>query len=369
MSFLNKIFDKIKKYVPTPVLVIFALGVVSVGLYIAFLNSPAFADFFNQHISSIFRRLFAWVTAIFPVSLAEALLFCLPVIFFLAVRAAFRYMDTHEAGFTRCLSALLAVVVLLFTAFTVNVAAGYRGTTLDEKLGLDTSVTDEMDLLETTLFVTGSMNALADRIGFTEDGSVRGYTHAETVEKLTEAYDKLSDTYSFIDSFKAPVKRLAVSPLMTYTHISGVYTFFTGEANLNTNYPEFVNVFTMAHEMAHQRGIARENEANFVAYLVCIASDDPYLQYAGYLNMFEYLVSAVSKTSPESVKRIYSALDERIFEELRIYSEFFDKYRNSTASEVSGAVNDAYLQSQGTPGTVSYSLVVELAVAYHKSGS
>ena len=52
--------------------------------------------------------------------------------------------------------------------------------------------------------------------------------------------------------------------------------------------------------------------------------------------------------------------------ELRAYSAFFDKYRDSAVSEVSGAVNNAYLQMQGTEGTRSYGLVVDLAVAYYK---
>jgi hypothetical protein len=44
---------------------------------------------------------------------------------------------------------------------------------------------------------------------------------------------------------------------------------------------------------------------------------------------------------------------------------FFDKYRESTVSEVSGAINNSYLQLQGTEGTRSYGLVVDLAVAYY----
>ncbi|MBQ5354550.1 MAG: DUF3810 family protein, partial [Clostridia bacterium] len=126
-----------------------------------------------------------------------------------------------------------------------------------------------------------------------EDGSVRPYSHKETVRLCLDSYASLTDRWDFLSKLDAPVKELVSSPLMTYTHISGMYTFFTGEANLNTNYPYFVNVYTTAHEMAHQRGIARENEANFMAFLVCINSPDPYMKYAGYLNFYEYLISAL----------------------------------------------------------------------------
>ena len=53
--------------------------------------------------------------------------------------------------------------------------------------------------------------------------------------------------------------------------------------------------------------------------------------------------------------------------EMWAYSDFFDKYRDSVASDISGAVNDAYLNFNGAEeGTKSYGMVVDLAVAYYK---
>ena len=151
---------------------------------------------------------------------------------------------------------------------------------------------------------------------------------------------------------------------MTYTHISGMYTMFTGEANVNVNYPDYVVAYTAAHELAHQRGIARENEANFVAFLVCLASDDPYIRYSGFLNMYEYMSDALYSASPEYYGMVHASLDARIRYELRAYSLFFDRYRENTAARVSETVNDTYLKMQGTEGTRSYGMVVDLAVAY-----
>lgn len=368
MRIIKSILTFFKKYVPLFAAVNFILGIVSAVLYVSFLNSKAFADLFNENVSPVFRMLFAKLTYVFPISVAEALIITSPVLIFLILRAIFRYMDSREHGFCRSLLSMVSVLALLFCVFTVNFAAGYRGSTLDEKLELETGAVSVEELKDTLSYVTDKLNTLADSVHFNRRGeSVRSCTHGETVNKAYRSYERLTETYDFIHNFKAPVKRLAASELMTYTHISGIYTFFTGEANLNTNYPEFVNVFTVAHEMAHQRGIARENEANFMAYLVCIGSDDTYMQYSGYLNMFEYLISALSGESSDAAKEYYSALDGRIYRELVLYSEFFDKYRDSAASDVVGSVNDAYLQSQGTPGTKSYGMVVDLAVAYHKN--
>jgi len=155
---------------------------------------------------------------------------------------------------------------------------------------------------------------------------------------------------------------------MTYTHISGVYTMFTGEANINVNYPDYVIPYTAAHELAHQRGIARENEANFVAFLVCLESEDPYIRYSGYLNMYEYVASALYSASPAYYSQVLASLDMRVRYEMIAYSEFFDRYRENVVAEVSEAVNNSYLVIQGTEGTKSYGMVVDLAVAYLLDG-
>lgn len=354
-----------KNYMSPVPLVFYVLAIASALLYVAFTVSPAFADFFNMNISSIFRMILGKLTSPIPVSLAEALIFTSPIIVFLVIRTVFRYIDRVPHGFGRSVVAIVSVPALLFSIFTLNFAAGYRAPTIDVKLGYETGEVSLEELKETASFIVDKLNELSDEVTFTPGGSVRGYSHSDTVLKAYESYESLSAKYNFINNFKAPVKRLAISPLMTYTHISGMYTFFTGEANLNTNYPEYVNVFTVAHEMAHQRGIARENEANFVAYLVCINSDDSYLRYSGYLSMFEYLTSALSSSSSSYVRTLYRSLDDRVYDDLVAYSNFFDKYSDSVASDVAGTVNDAYLQSQGTPGTKSYGMVVDLAVAHY----
>jgi hypothetical protein len=119
--------------------------------------------------------------------------------------------------------------------------------------------------------------------------------------------------------------------------------------------------------MAHQRGIAREDEANFVAFLVTTRSTDPYIRYCGYLNAYEYVASALYRADRELYYKAYAHLNGQVKAEMAAYNDFYDKYRDTTVSQVSGAVNDSYLQSQGTPGTVSYGMVVDLTVAYYKN--
>ena len=101
-----------------------------------------------------------------------------------------------------------------------------------------------------------------------------------------------------------------------------------------------------------------------MAFLICIASEDPYIRYSGYLNMYEYVASALYSASSEKYYTVLSSLDMRLRYEMIAYNEFFEPYRKTVVSQVSDAVNNTYLVLQGTEGTKSYGMVVDLAVAY-----
>lgn len=74
---------------------------------------------------------------------------------------------------------------------------------------------------------------------------------------------------------------------------TGFYFPFTGEANLNVDCPASFLPSTIVHEMAHQRGIASEQECNFIAIAVSLASGDPVYRYSGLLMGYVHLGNAL----------------------------------------------------------------------------
>ena len=192
------------------------------------------------------------------------------------------------------------------------------------------------------------------------------YGISEMNEKLMASYDKVSKKHTFLQSFHSEVKPVLFSEAMSYTHITGVYSFFTGEANINVDFPDYTIPYTAAHELAHQRGIAREDEANFIAFLVCISSDDAYIRYSGYLNLYEYVANALAGADKTLYQKARASLEPLVKKEMQAYAVFFKKYQHSKVSEVSEKVNNSYLQVQGTVGTKSYGMVVDLTVAYYR---
>ena len=356
-----------KRRLPLFAKIFFGIFLVSLVLYIAFLFSETFSDFFNRTIASAVRAVLARLTGWIPFSLAEYLLLMIPVILVVLVGIGFRrFSDSWRDVFVYS-GSILSVAAMVFAVFAFGFAPAYRGTTLDRKLGIERRDVSAEELKQTALILAEALNSEAGAIGYdpTTDFSVMPYNYDEMNDRLLAAYDKACDKYPFVQRLNSRLKPVMLSEAMSYTHITGVYSFFTGEANINVAFPDYTVPYTAAHELSHQRGIAREDEANFMAFLVCLESDDAYIRYSGHLNLYEYVMSALYSASPEMYSEIYGKAPMRVRSEMAAYSEFFNKYRDSVASEVSGAVNNTFLTLHGTEGTRSYGMVVDLAVAYY----
>ncbi len=360
---------KPRKKLPLVCLIIYAMTAVSAVLYVLFTQLPQFADWFNRYISSIGRVFLAFLTNFLPFSLTELLLLLIPLWIVLLVVIAYRHYTDRARDTLVYVGILLSGICTVAILFVWNFAAGYFGTTLDQKLSLDRQKVSAAELYETAEHLNDELCALTDEIVFAPDGaSVMPYSHAEMNQKLLDAYEKFCEHEDFLHTFRSRIKPVLLSEPMSYTHITGVYTFFTGEANLNVNFPDYTLPYTAAHELAHQRGIAREDEANFVAFLVCLESDDAYLRYSALLSVYEYVASALYSADAELYRQSYTRLPSQMRAERTAYVRFFDKYRENVAATVSEATNNLYLQSQGAKeGTKSYGMVVDLAVAYYRT--
>lgn len=324
-----------------------------------------FADFMAIHVGHPIRALLGYLSALFPCSLVETLILSSPILLGLLVFLAHRASkESHSAS--KMLSVLLSVPLLLYTLFVFSFASGYYATPLGDRLVLEEEEPNAENLNALALHLASRADEYAREAGgtVTDDGSKMPFSYAEMNRKLIAAYNRVEEKYGIVKNFSVATKPVALSRPMAYTHITGVYTYMTGEMNVCTAYPDFSTAFTAAHEMAHARGIAREDEANFVAFLVLEASDDPYLKYAAYMNLLQYVLNDFYDVDPIAYKAAWSTYSDTVIAEIRAYNRVAKQFSGSVASEIAGSINNAYLESMGTGGSVSYNLVVRLAVRY-----
>ena len=328
----------------------------------------AFADRVNGGISQAVRRFMASLSAPVDFSIFEVLVIAIPALVILLIFISVKRFKSRE-GRLRLISALLAVILLLLSGNTLCLGFGYRTTTLRENLDLEYVDISEDRLAAALIFTREELNSLSEKINYNEDGISIGHDLDTASALICDSFENLSNEYPFFDNFESRVKPVKNGWAMTMLGISGIYTYYTGESNVNTAFPMAEQTFVAAHELSHQRGIMRENEANFMAYLLTTTSPDIYLNYSGCLSMYQYLASALYRTNKDRYFEIHKELAVGPRGDLAEISRVKEKYTNTPLVDISSAINDIFLKSNGTAGVITYGEVVKLTVAYyHKLG-
>jgi hypothetical protein len=164
------------------------------------------------------------------------------------------------------------------------------------------------------------------------------------------------------DSAHGKAKATLFPTLLSYMGFGGYLNPFTHEAQVNTLQPKLRIITTACHEIAHQWGIAAEDEANYFSIKVTATSDNAVVSYAGHLLAFQYMISSLYKADALQAKTIMDKLPEGILENIREVRTFWEKYQNPF-EKVFERSYDQYLKAnQQQAGIQSYSLVVDLLV-------
>lgn len=164
-----------------------------------------------------------------------------------------------------------------------------------------------------------------------------------------------------INSFKPSL----FDDFMSFTGILGYYNPLTAEAQFNAKLPSSYLPFTLAHESSHQLGYAREQEANFIGYLIGVNSGNIELRYSTeYFTLKSILNSIVYEDEKfvEAVLKNYSLGMKRD----RAYERQFVLKHQGWLNNFFGFTNNLFLKSNQQEGSVTYSYFIDLLVRYEK---
>ena len=355
-----------KKYIPKVTVVSVSIFLISWAVYFLCIKATYIADLVNSTVSVATRYLLAQPTNLLPFSLFELIIVLSPILLIFAV-VFLIVRNSDKRSRIRSVFILFGIISLIMTSYIFTLGIGYHTTTVSEKIGVEDRrdiTTDE--LYRTVNIVIDEINAITPSLTLIDGETVMPYSIDDMNGKLISAFDSFNDQYGIIKNFHSRVKPVYFSEVMSDLQIAGIYSFFTGEANVNVEYPDYCLPFTAAHELAHQRGVCRENEANFIAFLVCISSDDEYIRYSGYLGLYEYLASALYNADSELYKNVRARISEVAVYDMIASNEVYNKHKDSMLGKINDRLNDAYLKANGTDGVVSYGYVVRLAVGYYR---
>lgn len=153
--------------------------------------------------------------------------------------------------------------------------------------------------------------------------------------------------------------------IMSYTGILGYYNPFTAEAQYNAELPSSQIPFTLAHESAHQLGFAREQEANFIGYVLGKNSENVELKYSVEYFVLRSLLNSLAEKNPQFVKQVlenYSSAMKRD----RISEKKFVQKHDGILTIFFDFTNDLFLKTNQQQGSITYSYFVDLMVRYER---
>lgn len=162
-----------------------------------------------------------------------------------------------------------------------------------------------------------------------------------------------------IQSFKPSLFK----PVMSYTGILGYYNPFTAEAQYNSALPSTYIPFTLSHESAHQLGYAREQEANFIGFLIGERSMNMDLKYSTEYFVLKFLLNFLAERDPDFVKGILAQYSPEMKRD-RLAEQIFVKKHEGLLDVFFGFTNDLFLKSNQQDGSITYSYFIDLLVRY-----
>ena len=234
-----------------------------------------------------------------------------------------------------------------------------------EQSGVDDGPLELEELETVTRWFAALASEYAGEVPRDENGACT--TDRDSVlDRAAGVFEGAAELYPFLDGEALRPKPIHFSRIMSYLDFTGFFFPMTGEANLNMDSPVFLLPSTSQHEIAHQRGVAMEQECNFVAVLSCLESEYADFRYAGAALAYIYLGNALAGADYEAYTEIYYSLSNTVRADFKAQSAYWDEFRDSAAQKASNTVYDSFLKSNGQElGMQSYGACVNLLVHYY----
>ncbi|MFV0343875.1 MAG: DUF3810 domain-containing protein [Anaerocolumna sp.] len=374
----------IKWYEPFQKKRTFSLILIPISIFLLWLvkeNSWIGENIFARGIYVPISRLISMVTSVIPFSLMEASFIGLPfviitILVMFIVKLIKRIQNKKNIMYfiTLCTLNILCICSWMYFSYTILCGANYHRYPFAEIAGLEIEESSKEELYELTRSLSEKASELRKVIASTEgiateDGNIiLGLDNWESVAKTAnQAYEKIASSYPELGGKYDSVKKVYFSEFMSRMEITGIFWPFTVEANVNIDVPEYSIPATISHELAHQRGFMREDEANFIAYLVCTQSDDVLFQYSGVMLALSYAGNQLHSQSPELYQKLRETYTAEMNIDLREEYYYWAKYEDTVISAVSTTMNDSYLKANSQEdGVKSYGRMVDLLLAEYK---
>lgn len=345
-----------------------------IGIFMSYV-ATSIPNFIEKVYSNGFYKVIVQVlsisTSFFPLSVAE-IIFVILIFFFLWKFISMIMKIIHQKHFEKYMLLHFILNTMIFVSITyflfiVLWGLNYYRIPFYKIANLDVQPASTIELELLCKDLINNANNLRCIVKENKNGVMSlssGYTN--TFSTASKGYERASNIYPELSGKYGNPKGIIFSKIMSFAGIGGIYSPFTGEANVNILMPDPTLPSTACHEMAHQRGFSREDEANYIAYLTCSMHPDVDFQYSGTLLALIHSMNALFRYDEEKYILLHKKYSNGLLRDLAAIKSFWQKYEGPI-ERVSTKLNNAYLKSnRQKDGVQSYGRMVDLLIAQHR---
>ena len=287
---------------------------------------------------------------------------------YLLIKKTRNLIQTHQSFWQTTKRVLFSTVSFLFAVvffFLVLWGYNYGRVPVEETLELDTKPLSleelKVELDATTSVLSEARNNIPNQSEIAMDGS---FLPNNLEESIREDVENLLEKLGYPTIGEVRGRLLRPKGILLRFSTAGVYFPWTGESNIDAGLHPIQIPFTLAHEFAHGYGFTAEGTCNFLAYLACSQSENPFFQYSGTLGYWRYLASSYRRMDRENYSDYFQSLPKGVVADLYAIDENTDKYPD-ILPKLRDVAYDTYLKTQGiSEGLKSYNRVVMLVKAW-----
>jgi hypothetical protein len=327
-------------------------------------------EFFAKRIYRIYSIVVAQITGIVPYSLGEMLILLMPlgvtILMVCFVLHTIKGKGRRKVIIGKATINILCTFGILYFLYTIGCGVNYYRYSISYYLELQIQESTEEELFELCYSLAQRANSLRELTTQEDEFGVfeLSMSTSELGEETLKAYAKVADNYPILSGWYPKAKPLLLSDVMSRMQLTGIFLPFTMEATVNVATPDYSIPSTMCHEMAHQRGFMREDEANYIAYLVCVNSDNVDLQYSGIMQALIIAGNTLYDKNVELYREVSATFHVDVRMDLNANTEYWRQFDNQAISNAVEQINNTYLKmNDQEDGVQSYGRMVDLLLA------
>ena len=345
-----------KKFIRDNLSIVIRVGItLLLVIFLIVLNAlqsnSAFCEWWTVNISRFYQTTVGAIFKYIPFSMTE--IFFVNLVLGTIVLLVSLIIDFVKKriknGVSKVSTIAIVYVAFIFTYVATTSLSYYRDPLPIE---LYEEKVDKAKFREIIEYFLDDFNYCSTQLEYEENGEVKmPYSNKALSKQIEKEYAKIKDSY--FNNFTTYSKPMLSSFVYVEFQITGVYFGVLGESNYDLYMTHAEYPFTFAHEIAHQKGVMRENDAQMMGAYICLNSDDIFLRYSGYIYTFNSLLNLAHYTGvKDDYKELYQKINPNILGNYKYINSYWKEH--DILEEFASFWNNLYLKIFGSESTDEY---------------